>query len=278
MLVYISCKTLYLDMKVALCFLISYKHILNKESLWREWIEPNKDIIHVYFHYDNFHRIKSPWIQSHTIPPRFKVPTSYFNMVPAYMSILSFAHKHSSENQWFIMLTESCVPIISPQRFRQHFLENADKSILHWSPANWNVGYHKRANLRLLPQSFHLLNDPWFVLKREDVQRCFQFIKEKPKMYNSICRGGLANESIFAIILRYYGVLKDAKNSKSTCTDWSRMSSKTSPHLFQKGYENKHDFQFIKTFIRENQDTMFLRKVDPHFPDEFLHWFVFLQK
>ena len=38
-------------MKVALCFIISYQHILNKEQLWIDWIKPNKDIINIYFHY-----------------------------------------------------------------------------------------------------------------------------------------------------------------------------------------------------------------------------------
>ena len=38
-------------MKIALCFIISYDHILNKEDIWKEWIEFNKDIINVYFYY-----------------------------------------------------------------------------------------------------------------------------------------------------------------------------------------------------------------------------------
>ena len=38
-------------MKVALCFLISYDHKLKKEKLWIDWIEKNKNIINVYFHY-----------------------------------------------------------------------------------------------------------------------------------------------------------------------------------------------------------------------------------
>ena len=50
-------------MKAALCFIISYDHQLNKEHIWREWIEPNKDIINVYFHYKTFDSIKSDWIK-----------------------------------------------------------------------------------------------------------------------------------------------------------------------------------------------------------------------
>ena len=46
-------------MKIALCFIINYEHILNKEDIWREWIEPNKDIINVYFFYKDFRKIKS---------------------------------------------------------------------------------------------------------------------------------------------------------------------------------------------------------------------------
>ena len=45
-------------MKIALCFIISYDHILNKEHIWRKWIEPNKDIINVYFYYKDIKKIK----------------------------------------------------------------------------------------------------------------------------------------------------------------------------------------------------------------------------
>jgi protoheme ferro-lyase len=43
-------------MKTALCFLISYEHILNKEQLWIDWIKPNQDIINVYFHYKDINQ------------------------------------------------------------------------------------------------------------------------------------------------------------------------------------------------------------------------------
>ena len=56
-------------MKVALCFIISYEHILNKEQLWIDWIKPNQDIINIYFHYKDINKIKSSWIKLYTIPP-----------------------------------------------------------------------------------------------------------------------------------------------------------------------------------------------------------------
>ena len=91
-------------MKAALCFIISYEHILNKEELWKEWIEPNKDIINVYFYYKDFNKIKSQWIREHTIPPNFIHETSYYHVIPAYLSLMRFALLHDAYNSWFCML------------------------------------------------------------------------------------------------------------------------------------------------------------------------------
>ena len=172
-------------MKVALCFIISYEHILNKEAIWREWIEPNKDIINVYFYYKDINKIKSPWIMNHTIPPDYIHETSYFHVIPAYLSIMSFAVKHDINNQWFCLLTDSCCPIVSPRRFRYLFFNYYNKTILSWKRAWWNVSYHKRANLRYLPTELHLGNDPWFVMKRENVIQCLKFVNNQKKILNN---------------------------------------------------------------------------------------------
>ena len=88
-------------MKVALCFIISYKHIVNKEQIWIDWIEPNKDIINVYFHYTNFSLIKSEWIKKHVLPKEFIMHTDYAHVVPAYLSLLLYGLTTDEENKWF---------------------------------------------------------------------------------------------------------------------------------------------------------------------------------
>jgi hypothetical protein len=257
-----------MNKKVALCFIISYKQILNKELLWKEWIEPNKDIINVYFHYKDYATISSPWIKSHCIPPHLCMQTSYYYVVPAYMSVLYCAIKQDDTNKWFCLLTESCVPIISPEKFRDLFFQNNNNSILKNGYVHWNVQYKKQANLRLLTPEFHLKNEPWFVLKREDVLACFKYIKVNGKIYNIICNGIIANESIFAIILKSQGLLKDVINESTHAADWSRRITPSSPYLFKGVTSN--DIAFIKDFLKKNKYTMFLRKVDPMFPDEII--------
>lgn len=256
-------------MKVALCFIISYEHILNKEQLWIDWIKSNQDIINIYFHYKDIHKIRSPWIKTYTIPPSLTQPTSYYNVVPAYMSILSYAYKHDKENIWFCLLTDSCVPIISPQTFREMFLNHYQASIIRCKPAYWDIRIHRRANLRLLKQEYWLSNDPWFTLCRDHVHKCLLFLAISNDTYQQVNSGGLANESIFAIILQTFKELTNYSrmiNSSSTVSDWTRMSSPTSPYLFKEASEE--NINIICNLLKENKYAMFLRKVDKSFPDE----------
>ena len=265
-------------MKVALCFIISYEHILNKEELWKEWIEPNKDIINVYFYYKDFNKIKSQWIREHTIPPNFIHETSYYHVIPAYLSLMRFALLHDAYNSWFCMLTDSCCPIISPKKFRYLFYQNYNKSIMSWREAWWNVEFHKRANLARLPKELRLANDPWFTLKRENVYHVLDFVNKQQDTTKTICSGGLANESLFAIILYCYKQLELKGlviQSATHIVDWNRMESATSPHLFIKADEK--DIKFIDSSLEKNKYVMFIRKVSPEFPDHILRHYIYEQ-
>jgi len=266
-------------MKVALCFIISYEHILNKEDIWREWIEPNKDIINVYFYYKDYNKIKSQWVREHTIPLNYIHETSYYHVIPAYLSIMQYAMTNDMNNNWFCMLTDSCCPIISPNRFRHLFYNNYNKSIMSWKKAWWNCEFHKRANLRLLPPELRLANDPWFILKRENVSHIINFVNKQPKVTKLICDGGLANESLFAIILYGYKQLDPTGSvlSKVThITDWNRMTSSTSPHLFKDA--NKTDLLFLDTELEKNEYCVFVRKIAQEFPDEVIRNYIYNKK
>jgi hypothetical protein len=196
-------------------------------------------------------------------------------VVPAYLSILNFAFQNT-DNKWFCLLSESCVPIISPNKFRKLMEKYIHQTVMSWKPAYWNIEFHNRANLKLLKNDFHLSNSPWFILSRDHVNKVMFFLFKKNKLYKTICDGGLANESIFAIILKSYNELHNEDkviNEVSTITDWTRMESATSPYLFKSGdiYESIE----IKELLKKNNYAIFLRKVSPKFPDDILHKFLF---
>ena len=258
--------------KIALCFIINYEHVLYKEELWREWIEPNKDIINMYFFYKDLKQIKSRWILNHTIPQKNICHTSYYHVIPAYIAILNFALKHDKSNKWFCYLTDSCCPIITPSQFRTLFEIYQNQTIMPYSKAHWNIEFHRRANLALLPKEYHLANDPWFVLTRENAIDIMNFVVNESNMCNLICNGGLANESLFAIILTHFKKIQNVISKTTHMADWLRMSSPTSPHLFKDG--DGDDVQFIENFLEKNEFVMFIRKVHPEFPDEILRNYI----
>ena len=142
-----------------------------------------------------------------------------------------------------------------------------------WKKAWWNISFHKRGNLALLPEEFRLSNDPWFVLKREHVLCINNYMNTKNQIVKTICSGGLANESLFAIIFYASNQLNSVISSPTHATDWSRMSSKTSPHIFKNAC--KTDIAFIENFLKENKYTMFIRKVSPEFPDEVIKKYIY---
>jgi hypothetical protein len=259
--------------KIALCFIINYEHVVYKENIWKKWIQPNKDIINVYFFYKDLTKIKSKWIYEHTIPKEYLCKTTYYHVVPAYMSLLNFALKHDSNNKWFCYLTDSCCPIITPSKFRRLFEQYQNHSIMKYSAPYWNINFHRRANLILLQEKYHLANDPWFVLTRENAMDCINFVVNENKKYELICEGGMANESVFAIALMHYDKLGHVKSSTTHMVDWLRRSSSTSPHFFKEG--NEADIKFIDKFLRENEFVMFIRKVHPTFPDEILEKYIY---
>ena len=259
-------------MKVALCFIISYKHILNKEEVWKEWIRQNQDIIQVYFHYKDKSLIQSPWIREHCLPESAVYQTSYFHVIPAYLSLMNYALHKDKSNLWFCFLTDSCCPMISPQRFRQLFQKHGSQTIMSWKRAWWNPVFHKRANLALFPEELRLANDPWFVLTRKHVQSCLNFVKIKQPIVKTICSGGLANESLFAMILHGTGELPSVLNEVTHAADWSRMMNSTSPYLFSELCHR--DMEFIEKTLSTNKYTMFLRKVAPEFPDSVISNFI----
>ena len=265
-------------MKVALCFLISGKQIVNKEQIWIKWLNDfeNKDLFNIYFHYKDYNTISSPWIKQHAIPHNYIAQTSYYYVVPAYMNLLAYGLKHDKENQWFIFLTESCVPILSPTQFEALFLSYHNYSILNWRKPWWNIDLVKRANLNKLKKNLQFGHDPYFVLKREDVLSLIKGLSLSPALFNIykiVCRGAVANESVFAILFYLLGLLesKNMINAATHATDWSRQSSPTSPHIFSAISNKNADQQFISQFLQINKYTLFLRKVAPDFSDDIIY-------
>jgi hypothetical protein len=131
--------------------------------------------------------------------------------------------------------------------------------------------------LACIPEKYRLGNDPWFVMKRENVLQCLQFTRKQSKITEIVCNGGYANESFFAIVLKAFEQLepnlKNVISASTHLTDWSRMTSTTSPHLFKDA--NERDIRFIEENCKKNNYIMFIRKVGVEFPNEVLKYYIY---
>jgi len=263
-------------MKVALCFIISYHHILHKEEIWKKWIYENNDIINVYFHYTDENKIKSKWIKKHIIPKKYISSTDYFHIVSSYFSLMKYATIHDNKNQWFCFLTESCCPIISPFEFKQLFYLYYNFSLLKYNKIHWNPYYINRANLKFINKEYHYCNNPWFTLCKKDVQYCLSYFKNNYNTYKLICNGNVSNESIFAIILYSNNRLHHTINKETVATDWSRMESPTSPYTFRDD-SLQENINFIEKQKREKY-IMFIRKISIDFSDDILIKYIWREK
>jgi hypothetical protein len=149
---------------------------------------------------------------------------------------------------------------------------------MNWRKAWWNIKFHKRANLEYLPEEMRLANDPWFILKREHIGciNNFTYHPQTKNIYKTVCAGGLANESLFAIILYAYNQINNKKNvipAVTHATDWSRMENSTSPHLFKNA--NEVDIKFIDKVFKEHEYVSFIRKISPEFSDSVLRHYIY---
>jgi hypothetical protein len=181
--------------------------------------------------------------------------------------------RHDTTNQWFSILTDACCPIVSPKRFRYLFFQHQQESLLSWKSAWWNPQFQQRGNLAKLPQELWLAHVPWFVLSKHHVSKILHFVQVQQTITQTVCAGGLANESLFAIILKLCGELDNVRRVITHLTDWTRSSSATSPHVFKEA--NKEDIEYLERELERNQGVMFLRKVAPEFPDEVLRRFIY---
>jgi hypothetical protein len=132
----------------------------------------------------------------------------------------------------------------------------------------------------------HLISHTWKTAKRvwnmslphqnpvELVQ--LEKVNNKRDITKTICSGAIANESLFAIILYSYRQL-DLKGSVISAvthlTDWTRMTSATSPHIFKEA--NDRDIKFIDSELNKNTYAMFIRKVAPEFPNQILKQYIY---
>ena len=112
-------------MKIAFLFLTIGD--LNHEYLWREYFKGNEEKYNIYCHPKDKYNVKSDWLKKYIIDKN--VTTTWGNTIYAILELLSDALK-DKKNDFFLLLSESCVPIKSFNKFYKFLKNNKDKSFI----------------------------------------------------------------------------------------------------------------------------------------------------
>jgi hypothetical protein len=245
---------------VTFCFIVTQD--LNKETIWKRWLEgldalrfPYKVVTHC----SNPEQITSPYLKKTLMNRHY--PTKWGRILRAEWELFKYAYEHT-ESEWFILLSESCIPIRSPQSFVDLYSKYRSKSIVNYSPAWWDVQKHNRAELRSLPREYHIGHDTWLVLCRNDITDIKQLEFNNDMLFDTcFLDGSISDESMIAVWLKKANNFANTIRHKITLVDWTRTNG-NNPYTF-----NRMEPDFIEKEMNANPFSMFLRKVGKECPD-----------
>ncbi len=250
---------------VSFCFLVTKD--LNKEHIWRSWLDQLDISYSLFVHCSNPEKITSPWLQSFIIPRNKIVPTAWGKLGQATYNLFEHAYK-TSKADWYTMNSESCVPIIPAAQFSHLCREYSNKSMLSYCDAWWDPNTCLRGNLRQFAKEYHLAHSGWYILTMAHIKDIIKCKKDYPQFtYNALFDTNtlMADESGIAIILKKMNNLTNIICESTTIVDWARGNG-NSPYTFAE--DSDQNRQYIED--ARKQYSCFLRKVAASFPDEII--------
>ena len=257
---------------VTFCFLVTRD--LSKEHIWREWLEGLNRLqfkCAIVVHCSHKGSIQSEWLKQHLIPDECTRKTEWGWVLNAMMSL--YAHAiHAHPAAWYTLHSETCVPVVSPERFVEIFKRHKQHTFVSHCPAWWDPLKVHRANLHLLPPRLHLAHSQWCIFCHEDLHQMINLPKTDEHVnavLQTVTQGHASEESYAAIMLLMINNLKNVVNRPTTLVDWKRTPNGNNPHTFVEWTDA--DASIVR-FIRHESpnEFMFMRKIAPTFPDHVL--------
>jgi hypothetical protein len=191
----------------------------------------------------------------------------------AMLNLYTQAVTHSPSD-WYTLHSESCVPLVTPERFIETFQANKTKTFLSHCKAWWTPTpcQNDRANLHLLPREYHLANQHWSIFCHADLIEMIILSQRYENLTNILLDGHASEESFQAIYLSTINNFQNVLNKMTTLVDWKRSPNGNNPYTFQSWTEA--DKLAVAELRQADPSLMFLRKVDATFPDEVLNEFL----
>jgi hypothetical protein len=255
-------------MKIAFCFLT--RGDLFQPKVWESFFSSAPlEKYTIYCHPKEPEHVASPILSGRIINDR--VPTRHgdVSIVKATLNLFSTAHNDDEDNQYFVLVSESTIPIVSFDYLYKSVERNGSHSITSYNVPPPNIEHHQRlftVKQRELFSSAFFSHDQWIILHRQHVS----MLLDHPSLalFNNVFA---PDEHYFmnALVHLKGASLDQFVNQRATFVNWRDKVIKTytSPETGQvlgRTVHPKTYHQLSAADIKEarNGDCWFFRKVD----------------
>ena len=237
-------------MTIAFCFLTIGD--LKKGDYWKSFfanVESNKYNIYI----NNKIKIVDPYFQKYVIPNRYThTKWAHISLIIATLKLFQEALKEPT-NEYFVLLSDSCIPIVSFNKVEEFILSNDSnifQNVQHTSNSKGINQRFKNADLSYITKDVISKASQWTILKRDFVEFCVKNVD----LINKFGTDFWCPDEHYFIVL----CIKNGFQYKSI--DYTFMDWNTSP-CHPKVFTNLKQQQLIEL----QQSYLFLRKVSPKF-------------
>ena len=239
--------------KIALCFL-TYDD-LSKPNIWKKFVETSGDRYTVYIHNKTQFVDKHDFSGNHLIPGRISTRYAHISLVKATLLLFKEALKEK-ENEYFILLSNSCIPLLNNREIYKIILEKK-QNIISSYPAN-PERFLTFKNKNLIDKSMFMKQNQWFLCNRKTAE--FFVENDHTEDYGDQFR--VPDEHYFTNIVTKYGI--PFANELITFVNWSWRKDAPRPKTYEKLSEQEIE-------DAKKQGFLFFRKVSPQciLPDSF---------
>lgn len=233
--------------KVAFLFLTKGNH--NCEIAWNLFLQDiNPNLYSIYCHPKT--APSQPFLKDNIIKTTINTRWGDISLVNATLLLLAAAYQ-DKRNIFFVLVSDSCVPVVNFGDFYRFLLQD-NKSYIYWRHIPNREDRYRNLSLKLRQKiSFnHFYSQhQWMILIRKHVKIALAY-----NLLNDFKQVHACDEHYFVTLFNLVGLLKtEFINKKTTYCDWSNKTS-MHPRIF-----NNITSSLIE-MAHKNQ-TFFLRKV-----------------
>lgn len=263
-------------MDVTFCFLVTKD--LVKEQSWRKWFDRLRELnfkFKVISHVSpsKMDNVQSTWLRNTILPADYLYETGWGWVMAAMLALYSYAAEHAPA-AWYTFHSESCVPMVTPEKFIEQFHALKTQTILSYCRAWWKPSNNRpnnRANLYLLPSEYHWAHPQWSILCHADLIQIIQLTQADPAFTKILLTGHAAEESFLAVFLYKINNFQNVLNKATTLVDWKRTPNGNNPYTFMDWTDADQTAVAELSADTSKNAYFFLRKVGSTFPDKVLN-------